>query len=209
MKSPNIGQITAAVALLGLAALAGCEGSSTSNPTRRTYSQVDRLARPAVNEVFATVAPTTAGQTGRHQVNDTDNPTDDSGQLANDIQLFMTHTAGRSQAITDATKSVLVPDVLVADLSQSSSTAAYLGVETGGATGSKFGGRALSDDVVDTSLGVIFGNTVPALGLAPDDGKEIAALTSDNVSAMTAPKHYQDGSPGFGAAQFPYLGPPQ
>src|SRR5579872_4014038 len=147
MKSPNIGQITAAVALLGLAALAGCEGSSTSNPTRRTYSQVDRLARPAVNEVFATVAPTTAGQTGRHQVNDTDNPTDDSGQLANDIQTFMTGTAGRSQAITNVVKSVLVPDVMVADLSQPG-PAAYLGVETGGATGGKYGGRKLTDDVV-------------------------------------------------------------
>ena len=192
--------------LLSLSALAGCEGSD--NPTK-TYTQVDRLARPAVNEVFATVAPTTAGSTGRHQVNDTDNPTDDSGQLANDISLFMTHTAGRSAAITNAVKSVLVPDVMVADLSSNATRAAYLGVETSGATGSTFGGRALSDDVVDTDLGVIFGTTVPTLGLAPDDGNEIPALTTDNVTAQTAPKHFQDGSAGFGAAQFPYLGPPQ
>jgi len=88
-------------------------------------------------------------------------------------------------------------------------TAAYLGVETGGATGSKFGGRALSNDVVDTSLGVIFGSTVVALGLAPEDNAEIPALTTDNVTATTAPKHYQDGSPGFGPAVFPYIGPPQ
>lgn len=181
--------ITAIAVLTGLAILAGC-GSSNNGP--RTYQQMDRLARPAVNEVFATVAK------NRHKVNNEDNPTDDTGQLANDIQLFMTHTAGRSQAITTAVKSVLTPDVLVADLSQTG-IAAYLGVETGGATGGKFGGRKLSDDVVDTSLGIIFGNTIPALGLAADDGKEIAALTTDNVGPNG--KHF--------ANTFPYLGPPQ
>jgi hypothetical protein len=187
--------------LLGSISVVGCGGGS--NNTVKTYAQMDRLARPAVNEVFATVA------NNRHMVNDTDNPTDDSSQLANDIQMFMTHTAGRSAAITTAVKSVLVPDVMVADLSQNVATAAYLGVETGGATGSKFGGRALSNDVVDTSLGVIFGSTVVALGLAPEDNAEIPALTTDNVTATTAPKHYQDGSPGFGPAVFPYIGPPQ
>jgi hypothetical protein len=189
--------------LLGLGWLAGC--SSDSNNVK-TFTQMDRLARPAVNEVFATIA------NNRHQVNDTDNPTNDSGQLSNDIQTFMTHAAGRSQAVTDVVKSVLVPDVLVADLSKPG-PAAYLGVETNGATGGTFGGRKLTDDVVDISLGVIFGPTVTnapgGLGLAADDGKEIPALTSDNVSATTAPKHFRDGSAGFGAAAFPYLGPPQ
>ena len=207
MKLNNKSAICTIAGLLGVAVLTGCQGSDSAGPQQ--FTQFDRLARPAVNEVFATVAPTTAGATGRHQVNDTNNPTDDSGQLANDIQLFMTHTAGRSQPTTDVVKAVLVPDVMKADLSQSTLKAAYLGVETGGATGSRFGGRALSDDVVDTSLGVIFGNTVSALGLAPDDGKEIASLTSDNVGALTSPKHYQDGSTGFSAASFPYLGPPQ
>jgi len=188
-------------AWLGLMSVAGCGGSS--NNSVKTYTQMDRLARPAVNEVFATVA------NNRHMINDTDNPTNDSGQLANDIQMFMTQTAGRSQAITTAVKNVLVPDVMVADLSQNTTTAAYLGVETGGATGSKFGGRALSNDVITTSLGIIFGNTIVTLGLAPEDNAEIPALTTDNVTAMTAPKHYQDGSAGFAAAVFPYLGPPQ
>ena len=176
------------VALAAL--LCGC-GSSSSNG-RQQFTQVDRLARPAVNEVFATVA------NNRHQVNDQNNPTNDSTQLANDIQGFMTGTAGRSQAITDVVKAVLVPDVMVANLNSGASTAAYLGVETGGATGSTFGGRKLTDDIVDTSLGVIFGGTVPALGLAPDDGKEIATLTSDNVGP--GGKHFTN--------TFPYLGAP-
>ena len=179
-----------ALSLTGLAVVAGCGGGGGGT---KTYSQMDRLARPAINEVFATVA------NNRHQTNDQDNPTDDKNELANDIQSFMTGTAGRSQAITDVTKSVLVPDVMVADLSQNTTTAAYLGVETGGATGSKFGGRALTDDVVDADLGVIFGNTVPALGLAPDDGKEIPTLTTDNVGPGS--KHF--------LPTFPYVGNPQ
>ncbi|MEP6755043.1 MAG: DUF4331 family protein [Chthonomonadales bacterium] len=186
-------RITAAIAVsgvLGAVALAGC-GSSGNGP--KVYTQMDRLGRPVVNEVFASVA------NNRHQINDTDNPTDDSGQLANDIQSFMIGTAGRSAAITNVIKAVLVPDMLVADLTSANTTAAYLGVETGGATGSTFGGRKLTDDVVDTSLGVVFGNTIPALGLAPDDGNEIPALTSDNVGPGA--KHY--------TATFPYLGAPQ
>ena len=155
------------------------------------YRQMDRLARPAVNEVFATVA------NGRHAANDADQPSDDHLQLANDIQSFMTYPAGRSQAITDVVKSVLVPDMMMANLDGDG--AAYLGYETGGATGGTFGGRALTDDVVDISLGVIFGNTVPALGLAPDDGNEIPSLTSDHVGPEG--KHF--------TSTFPYLGAPR
>ena len=187
--------------VLGLVALAGCGGDNNSNGPK-VYSQIDRLARPVVNEVLATVA------NNRHAINDAAIPSQDgqSGFLIDDIQSFMTGTAGRSQATTDVVKAVLIPDVMVADLSQSG-PAAYLGVETGGATGGKFGGRKLTDDVVDASLGVIFGNTVSALGLAPDDGKEIPTLTTDNVSFTTAPKHYQDGV--VSAVAFPYLGPAQ
>jgi len=185
--------LSAACGLLAVA-LAGCGGGGNNNNGlgATTYAQTDRLGRPVVNEVLATFAG------NRHLVNDQDNPTDDRNELANDIQGFMTGTAGRSQATTDAVKSVLVPDVMVVDLSQNSTTAAYLGSETGGATGSKFGGRALTDDVVDISTGVIFGNTVSALGLAPDDTKEIPTLASgDNVGPHT---DY--------TGTFPYLGAP-
>ena len=189
--------------------VAGCGGSSSSSITPgtdkvivglwtttstaegSTYVQVDRLARPVVNEVFATVA------NNRHQINDLNNPTDDPANLATDIDSFLTFPAGRSPAIRNVIKSVLAPDVLKFDLFNTDQ-AAYLGVETGGATGGKFGGRKLTDDVVDTSLGVVFGNTIPALGLAPDDGAEIPTLTSDHVDASG--KHF--------TSTFPYLGRP-
>lgn len=44
-------------------------------------------------------------------------------------------------------------------------------------------GTDLTDDVMDTSLGVIFGNTVPALGLAAADGKEIPKPWRTEVAA--------------------------
>ena len=203
MKSSNRSAICSVASALCIFALAGCgggddnggnggNGGSGSGANGPTYTQIDRLARPVVNEVFATVA------NDRHLINDTDSPPNDRNELANDIQSFMVGTAGRSQPITDVVKSVLVPDVMLVDLSQSPPKAAYLGVETGGATGNKFGGRALTDDVVDISLGIVFGNTVPALGLAPDDGKEIPSLTSDNVGP--------DGKHFIGT--FPFLGNP-
>jgi hypothetical protein len=210
-------------------ALAACNGGSTpiasptptSNPLGNPpYKQLDRLNRPAINEVFATFA--------EHQANNADVPNDDAAGIKPEIITFMTGVAGRSSGIADVMGSVLTPDVQIADLSGTSQSCIgaapgtcnnYLGIETGGATqlpnGLKpFGGRALTDDVVSISLGAIFGNTVPALGLAPDDGKEQDGradpsfpsgkrpnLTTDNVTWQTAPKHF--------STTFPYLGPPQ
>ncbi len=196
-----------AAGLLGVTLVAGCGGGGGNNgsgsiPTTpgqqapHVFAQIDRLSRPAINEVFATVA------NNRHAQNHTLNsPVDDAGPngLQSDIQSFMTGTAGRSQAITDVVKKVLIPDVMRVDLSQPTIKAAYLGVETNGATGSPFGGRALTDDVIDIDLGVIFGNTIPKLGLAADDGKEIPTLTTDNVGYD---KHCTLNT-------FPYLGAPQ
>ncbi len=160
--------------------------------TGGTFIQQDRLARPVVNEVFASVTAQ------RHAINNRIQPNDDPHQIGRDIVQFMTGTAGRSRAITAVVQSVLVPDVMTADLSQTG-PAAYLGVETNGATGGRFGGRKLQDDVVDMSLGVIFGNTISQLGLAPDDGNAIPSLTTDNVGP---------GSKGF-TNSFPYLGNPR
>jgi hypothetical protein len=164
------------------------------------YNQLDRLARPAVNEVLATVT------LRRHEHNDKDNPTDDSNPnagLITDIDSFLKFPAGRSQAIRNVIESILVPDVMIADLSQADH-ASYLGYEVtqalSGGTKSSFGGRALTDDVVDVSLGIIFGNTVPALGLAPDDGAELPTFTTDNVGYDPAVKHT--------LGTFPYVGTP-
>lgn len=164
--------------------------SLPSNSPAFTYAQQDREGRPGIKTILSTVT------NNRHGVNDTDNPTDDRSQLKSDILSFFNFPAGRSAAISNTAASVLVPDVLTADLSQSGK-ASYLGVETGGYTGGRFGGRALSDDVIDIDLQTIFGSVIPALGLAPDDGKELPQFTTDNVGPHT---DYSN--------MFPYLATP-
>ena len=152
------------------------------------WTQIERLGRPAVKEAFEAY--------DSHDKTNRSTPTSDP-LLPNDIYTFTTTVAGRSPAIANVLKSVLIPDEIAADLSQSGVGAAYLGVETGGATGSKFGGRGLRDDIIDISLGAIFGNTIPALKLAPDDGKESPALASDHVGPQQT----------YGKT-FPYLNSP-
>lgn len=193
---------TLAVTSLAMAAftIAGCNGGSNGGGGLggggnggATFTQQDRLARPLVNEVLATFA------NNRHRVNNLNSPPQDPGDLAQDIEAFLSHPQHpRSPQIRNVIRAVLVPDMMIADLSQGVTTASYLGSETGGATGSRFGGRALQDDVVDISLGIIFGDTIPKLGLAPDDGLEIPTLTSDNV-----------GPSNNRIAAFPYLAPPR
>ena len=147
--------------------------SGSSAPITGPYKQIELLSRPAVKEAFENFAD--------HDTTNRTEPYNDP-TLQSEIGSFTTNVAGRSAANAATLQAVLYPNEMIADLSQSVPKAAYLGVETHGATGSAFGGRALSDDVIDISLGAIFGNTLSALGLIPDDGKESPCLTSDNVS---------------------------
>ena len=179
-------------AMLGGQTIGLWETTSVFSNANFRYQQQDRLARPAINEALAAVTDR------RHRINNRNNPTDDSSQLLTDIEAFLTFPAGRSREIKDVIEFVLVPDVMIADLSQTGVDAAFLGVETGGATGSLFGGRALTDDVVDIDLMAVFGGTVPALGLAPDDGNELPQFATDNVDASG--KSFLD--------TFPYVGVP-
>lgn len=147
--------------------------SSSSAPSNGPYKQLELLSRPAVKEAFENF--------NDHDTTNRTEPYNDP-TLQGEIGTFTTTVAGRSAANASTLQAVLYPNEMIADLSQNVPNAAYLGVETAGATGSAFGGRALRDDVIDISLGAIFGNTLSALGLIPDDGKESPCLTTDNVS---------------------------
>ena len=180
-----------------LLASAGCSNDPTltnNSGVPSNFVQIDRVGRPGINTIFVTFA--------KHDANDRDTPSNDAQTLAPQITSFVTSPAGRSSATIAAAANVLSPDVLIADFSQSGS-AGYLGVETNGAIGSKFGGRALSDDAMTTNLGIAFGNTLATAGLAPDDGNEndgrngTPNLVNDHVSAPTNT-----------TSVFPYLAPP-
>ena len=173
----------------------GSSNNSTPATSATTFIQMERHARPAIKEVFQ--------QFNNH---DNTNRTSPYATPFSSQSLFVeigsfAQAVGRSPATAAVLQTVLIPDAIEADLSQTGASA-YLGVETGGATGSKFGGRGLLDDVVDIDLGALFGNTVSALGLAPDDHAEIPCLTTDNVPANAAAHNINV------AGGFPYVGTP-
>jgi hypothetical protein len=183
-----------------------CNGGATNVPAFNTgttgpgaqYVQIERLARPAVKELFQQFA----NHDGTNRTSPAQQPLS-SQTLYQEIGSFTTTVAGRNAAHAATLQAILIPDEIAADLSQAG-TASYLGVETGGATnptGGKFGGRGLPDDVIDISLGAVFGNTLTALGLVPDDGKQSPCLTTDNVPQKNA----QDN---VTPAVFPYVGAP-
>jgi len=197
---------TATLALIAVAALAGCS-SSSSTPTvhgQSQYQQIERLSRPAIKEAFESFA--------NHDATNRSTPTNDT-QLKSSIQTFLgappNGVANRSAATSAFIVGVLIPDEMQADLgvnvagcgTANTPCAAYLGHETGGATGTTFGGRWLNDDTIKTSLGIIFGNTVAALGGAPDDNAESWCLTDDNLSNG-------EGTFQSYSATFPYVNAP-
>jgi hypothetical protein len=202
--------------LASLANVVRNHNTRTGGPTDEsgTWTQVERLARPAVKE--ATEAFRNHDATNRSAL------TNDS-VLAKSIREYMIHTAGRSTAVADAAVKALMPDYIEADLSQSG-PARYLAVETNGKSGlpvqiirtvppdgiegikkalgdpyRQFGGRDPKSPVIDLSLGAIYGSLIPKLGLAPDDNRETDCLTSDHTTP--AAKHPLRG--------YPYLGDPR
>jgi hypothetical protein len=190
-------------ASLAAAALvtSGCNGSSNATPAVRPsgaavqYTQIERLARPAIKEATQMFA--------QHDDTNRNSPAQQplsSQSLYQAIGTFVTQVAGRRADYATTTQSVLIPDEIAVDLSQSTTKAAYLGVETKGATGSAYGGRALTDDVIDIDLGVIFGTTLSDLGLLTPDGKQSPCLTTDNVAVDPALKHF--------TTVFPFVGNP-
>jgi hypothetical protein len=174
--------------------LSACEGSSggpAATGGTTAYQQIELLARPAVKEALESFAD--------HDATNRSSPYADT-TLKNDILSFMENVAGRSPAISAAVQGILYPNEITVDLSQSG-PAAYLGVESGGATGGKFGGRGLADDVVSIDLGAIFGATIPALvSTIPDDNKENNCLVTDNVTSGQGGTQTQ--------TTFPYLAVP-
>ncbi|MBV8152356.1 MAG: DUF4331 family protein [Candidatus Eremiobacteraeota bacterium] len=188
--------------ILALAAtgslLAACS-STTTYPTTvkaaQTYTQIELLSRPAVKELFEKFVD--------HQTTNAAEPYNDP-TLQGEIQTFTDAlrppNASLGSDYGKALQSVLYPNEMIADVSQTGK-AAYLGNETKGATGggSTFGGRDLADNVIDISLGAVFGNTLGALGLQPEDNEENNCLTSQHLSQN--PSQANTGT-------FPYLSPP-
>jgi hypothetical protein len=174
-------------ALLAVALLAGCtdeEQSVTelmraSFVTDHTFIQAERLGNPLVSEVTVRKA-----QHDRYNIG---SPSTDVGQFTDHVESFVTGVAGRDQAVADIISSVLLPDMLLVYPKRAPTSAGWLSWAFGG-----YGGRRLSDDVVDIGLQAIFGGL---LGI--DLGHITPGLTTDNVNSNDVP--FLGG--------FPYLAP--
>jgi hypothetical protein len=159
--------------------LAGC--SDNNGPViPRMFNQVQRLGNPLVSEVLLPKRD--------HPTHGSIGPDQDAALTAPLVVSFMTDVAGRDPAYIAAIAPALIPDVLVVDTSKDPSTATWLSTTLSAG----WGGRLLTDDVVDLALQAVFG---AALG---DAAHATPELTTDNVAF---------DSPGV-TNTFPYLAPP-
>jgi len=131
----------AALGTFGLA-LAGCGGGTQQNTplpppvvSNQQYVQIELLARPAVKEVFERFVD--------HQVTNAAEPYNDPTLQASIVGFTNALRPPSASAGTNygvALGGLLYPNTYAVDLTQSGK-ASYLGMETNGATGGKFGGR--------------------------------------------------------------------
>jgi hypothetical protein len=133
----------------------------------RTYQQVERLGNPLVSEVFF-------AKRDHGLANSTAPATDIANGFDTKIKAF-TNAFNRGPAIANTLAAVLVPDMLMVYPNRPGNTAGWLSW----ALANGYGGRKLSDDVVDAGLTAIFGNLLdPSATVLP-------GLTSDNISTST------------------------
>jgi hypothetical protein len=134
----------------------------------RIYDQVEFLGNPLVSEVTIVKA--------QHDAYNRTQPYNTSTFLPQTAQ-FVTGVAGRPAALAQTLGSVLYPDILVVDTSKDPSTAGWLSW----ALANGWGGRKLSDDVVDLGLTAIFSSFLNPTGASCAPFQ--LPLCTDNVSA--------------------------
>jgi hypothetical protein len=146
----------------------------------RVFTQRERLGNPLVSEVMIRKA--------RHHEHNTGIPSTDVDEFTGDLTGFITGVAGRDAGYANTIAGALLPDMLVTyprrDNANPATPVYWLSWVFGG-----YGGRSLTDDVVDIGLGALFGS------LLGNTSNVTPGLTTDNVNSNDVP---------FGSA-FPYL----
>src|SRR5262245_61018400 len=161
------------VALLFLVAagLAACDSDNptiTGIATDRTYTQIERLGNPLVSEVFLAKR--------NHGFHNTGKPSTDVANHAAELKAFVANVAGRSTTVQNTLAAVLLPDMLIVQTDKAAGTAGWLSW----ALANGYGGRTLTDGVVDAGLAAVFGTL-----LDPNDATP--ALASQNVPGNDSP----------------------
>ena len=140
-------------------------------------TEVQRLGNPLVSEVFLAKRS--------HAVHGSSGPADDNTLIKAEFINFVATVAGRNATVQNTLAAVLIPDMLIVQTDKATSTAGWLSW----ALAAGWGGRKLSDDVVDAGLSAIFGSLLDPSNVSP-------GLTTDNVASDSP---FQ--------ATFPYLAP--
>jgi hypothetical protein len=182
-------------ALAALILATGCSDSSTTtapsgaslsqsgSETRMVYDQVDFLGNPLVSEVTILKANHDAYNRTMPYASET---------FRSQTESFIVNVAGRPLAYAQVVSGVLYPDMLIVDSSKPANTAGWLNW----ALANGYGGRKLSDDVVDIGLYAIFSSLLSPDGASCAPGA--LPLCTDNVNAND--KSF--------SSTFPYLAAP-
>ena len=177
-----------AVAAVTLAAACGDKTTvTTTSPTPstpRTYDQVQRLGNPLVSEVFLAKKD--------HPFHATIGPSGDVAAFTATVKGFAAAFRPNATALQNTLTAVLLPDMLIIQTDKDPATAGWLSW----ALANGWGGRKLTDDVVDTGLTAIFSSLLDPVQAVCAPGQ--LPLCTDNV-----------GSPATFGAAFPYLGSPK
>jgi hypothetical protein len=179
MYTRNVTRL-AGSALVALALAMGCTSDSpTSAPidpsmssagaeSNVVYEQVEFLGNPLVSEVTILKANHDAYNRTMPYASATFQPQTES---------FIVNVAGRPLAYAQVVSSVLYPDMLIVDSSKPANTAGWLNW----ALANGYGGRKLTDDVVDIGLYAIFSSLLSPTGASCAPGA--LPLCTDNVNA--------------------------
>jgi Domain of unknown function (DUF4331) len=133
---------------------------------RMKYEQVEFLGNPLVSEV--TIVKANHDRYNRTQPYNT-------AEFGAQSLAFINAFRGGQPEVANTLGAVLYPDMLIVESSRDPKTSGWLSW----ALANGWGGRNLSDDVVDAGLSAIFGKVVSPTGAFCDNGK--LPLCTDNV----------------------------
>ena len=172
-------------AVISFAAVA-CNSDKSTGPSAapRSYDQVQRLGNPLVSEVFLAKRD--------HEFHGSIGPDRDVASFSAPMTGFVAAFRPNATTLQSTLTSVLLPDMLIVQTDKDPTTSGWLSW----ALANGWGGRKLTDDVVDVGLSAIFSSLL-------DPTQAVCApfqlpLCTDNI-----------GSQATFTATFPYLGSPK
>jgi hypothetical protein len=179
-RSRSLTALTALSLALVLGACSSDDDTDAVAPNQdRVFVQVERLGNPLVSEVMLAKR--------NHAFHNAGNPSTDMTNHSAEVRGFITGVAGRDATVANTLISVLLPDMLIVQTNKPGASAGWLTW----ALADGYGGRKLTDDVVDAGLKALFGDLLSKNNVT-------VALTTDNINANDSQF----------SASFPYLASP-